>query len=56
MAEDLYTAARNSGTSAELSIFPGYAHDAPFRSVPEDYWSAIVDFIARTSRSVSTPP
>ena len=49
MAEDLLAAAHRGGTEAELHILPGYAHDAPYRLVPEDYWSAVIDFITRVA-------
>ena len=49
MAEDIYAAAKAVGALAELRVFNGYRHNAPYLSVPEDYWSAILDFIARTS-------
>ena len=49
MAEELYTAARRHGVQAELKILHGYAHDAPYRIVPEDYWAEILAFIQRTA-------
>jgi alpha-beta hydrolase superfamily lysophospholipase len=49
MAEELFAAACAGGTHAELQILSGYPHDAVYCAVPEDYWSAVLDFIARTS-------
>lgn len=54
MAEELYVAAQQGSVSAELLVFSGYRHDAVYRTVPDDYWIAILDFIARTSRSSSS--
>jgi alpha-beta hydrolase superfamily lysophospholipase len=55
MAEDIYAAARAGGAPADLAVFHGYRHNAPYLSVPEDYWSAIVDFISRTSSPATSP-
>jgi fermentation-respiration switch protein FrsA (DUF1100 family) len=49
MAEQLFASAKSGGAPAELSVFEGYAHNAPHFAVPEDYWKAIRDFILRTS-------
>jgi len=49
MAEEIFAAAKAGGAAAELAILRGYRHNAPYLSVPEDYWAAILDFIARTS-------
>ena len=51
MAEELHTAAQGAGVQAELRILHGHAHDAPYRTVPEDYWAEIVEFIERTAAS-----
>jgi alpha-beta hydrolase superfamily lysophospholipase len=49
MAEEIFAAAQAGGAPAELKILHGYRHNAPYLSVPEDYWAAILDFITRTS-------
>ena len=51
MAEQLLAAAHRGGVTAELALFRDYAHDAPYSSVPPDYWAAIVAFIKRTAIS-----
>ena len=50
MAEELYRAAREKGVNAEVKILDGYVHDAAYKKVPEEYWSAILGFIARVSK------
>jgi fermentation-respiration switch protein FrsA (DUF1100 family) len=49
MAEDIYRAAAASGVQVQLQVLEGHRHNAPYLAVPEDYWAAIVDFIAPTS-------
>lgn len=47
MADEIYAAARAGGAPAELAVFESYRHNAPYLSVPEDYWAAILDFLHR---------
>jgi uncharacterized protein len=49
MAEQIHRAALASGVAVELRILEGHRHNAPYLNVPEDYWAAIVEFIARES-------
>jgi dipeptidyl aminopeptidase/acylaminoacyl peptidase len=51
MAEELHAAARRARVQSELQVMHGYAHDAPYRLVPEDYWAELVTFIQRTAGS-----
>jgi fermentation-respiration switch protein FrsA (DUF1100 family) len=51
MAEQLFAAARASGAPAQLEVLEGLAHNSPYLTVPEDYWQAIRQFIARNSHS-----
>lgn len=54
MAEELFAAAQSGGVPAELRVLPDHAHNAPYQTVPEDYWTVVLDFISR-HREVSTP-
>jgi alpha-beta hydrolase superfamily lysophospholipase len=47
MAEQLHAAAIAGGVASTLYIFPGYAHNAPYLQVPQDYWAAVAEFIAQ---------
>jgi alpha-beta hydrolase superfamily lysophospholipase len=46
MAEELHAAALAGGVSSTLRIFPGYAHNAPYLLVPDDYWTSVTEFVA----------
>jgi fermentation-respiration switch protein FrsA (DUF1100 family) len=50
MAQEIHAAAVAAGVAVELQIVDGHRHNAPYLTVPEDYWSAILDFITRTSK------
>jgi fermentation-respiration switch protein FrsA (DUF1100 family) len=58
MAEEIYARGRAAGRDIQLSVLQGHAHNAPYLSVPEDYWGAILEFIAcvRARRSNTTSP
>jgi uncharacterized protein len=45
MAEEIYSAAKDSGVDAAIQVFADYPHDAVYWRVPEDYWAAIVEFM-----------
>jgi hypothetical protein len=49
MAQEIAAAAQAGGCQTELKILADHRHNAPYLNVPEDYWSAILNFIARTS-------
>jgi fermentation-respiration switch protein FrsA (DUF1100 family) len=49
MAQEIYAAAVAAGVAAELQVLDGHLHNAPYLTVPEDYWTAILSFIARAS-------
>jgi len=55
MAEEIFAAAQAGGAPAELILLDGHRHNAPYWTVPEDYWTAILDFIARTSKTQTGP-
>jgi acetyl esterase/lipase len=52
MAYELYAAAKEGGVDVAMEVLAGYPHDAVFRQVPEDYWTAILGFITRVSNGL----
>lgn len=46
MAEEIHSAAQSAGRQVELRILTAHAHNAPYLTAPEDYWQAILSFIA----------
>jgi alpha-beta hydrolase superfamily lysophospholipase len=54
MAEEIHRAAEASGVRVELRVLEGHRHNAPYLTVPEDYWAEIVRFIQAVA-STSIP-
>ena len=50
MAREIHAAAAAAGVPVEMQILEGHPHNAPYLTVPEDYWAAILSFIVRTSK------
>jgi alpha-beta hydrolase superfamily lysophospholipase len=49
MAQEIARSAAVAGVAVELRILEHHRHNAPYLTVPEDYWSAILSFMARTA-------
>jgi fermentation-respiration switch protein FrsA (DUF1100 family) len=47
MAEEIHGAAAAAGVAVELRVLGGHRHNAPYLTVPEDYWIVIIEFVLR---------
>jgi alpha-beta hydrolase superfamily lysophospholipase len=56
MAEDIFATAVRGGSDAELRVFDDYRHNAPYLTVPVDYWAEIVRFMRLHMRREEAQP